>query len=136
MNQKTFKILIIDDEDMLRHVLKDILVEKGFIVDTASNGQDGLSKIENSNDIDLILLDIQMPGMSGYEVLNRVRRLKLSIKIIILSAYDVRGREQNPKSMQIFDYLHKPVSIERLVSTIQQALGANSFFPRSLKWPN
>ncbi len=107
---------------MLRHVLKDILMERGFSVETAANGEDGLNILKDAGDFDLILLDIQMPGISGYECIRKIRGLRSDVRIIVLSAYDVRGREQNPESMQIFEYLHKPVSIERLMSTIEQAL--------------
>ncbi len=77
-------ILIVDDDDKIRELLKDFLISNNFLVSTAINGEDAIKKIELIN-FDILILDIMMPGIDGYE-LTKIIRLKSLVPIIHLTA--------------------------------------------------
>ena len=110
------RTIIIDDERLARNELKKLLQDFGEIevIDEASNVQEGLEKIERHNP-DLIFLDIQMPGKTGFDLLEELDR---SPKVIFTTAYD----EFALKAFEVnaFDYLLKPVEPKRLSDAIQK----------------
>lgn len=110
------KTIIIDDERLARNELKKMLQEYGEIeiVDEASNAQEGIEKIEH-HDPDLIFLDIQMPGKTGFDMLESLERLP---KVVFTTAYD----EYALKAFEVnaLDYLLKPVEPRRLADAIQK----------------
>ena len=82
---KQLKILVVDDEDRMRKLVRDFLVRKQYEVVEASNGEEAVDVFVESNDIDLIILDVMMPKMNGYELTKKIREIT-NIPIIILSA--------------------------------------------------
>src|SRR3954467_3665467 len=110
------RTIIIDDERLARNELKKLLQEFGEIeiIDEAANVQEGLEKIEQHNP-DLIFLDIQMPGKTGFDLLEELDRLP---KVIFTTAYD----EYALKAFEVnaLDYLLKPVEPKRLADAIQK----------------
>ncbi|MBQ8891507.1 MAG: response regulator transcription factor [Bacilli bacterium] len=110
-------VLIIDDEVLIRDVVKEYCLNEGFNVLEASNGIDGLSILENNN-IDIIVLDIMMPKMDGYTFFSKMKE-KYNIPTIVLSA---RGEEYDKLfgfSIGIDDYLTKPFSPRELIARIK-----------------
>jgi CheY-like chemotaxis protein len=121
-NAKT--ILVVEDERELLHILNDDLSSRGYKVELARNGQDGLDKLQ-SVEPDLVICDRAMPVMSGYQFLERLRGAYPqynNLPFIFLTALaDPRDRHSvdhlNPTS-----YLEKPVDLEKLAKTIEKAL--------------
>ena len=110
-------VLIIDDEQLIRDVVKEYCLNEGFKVYEAENGIDGLEMIENNN-IDIIVLDIMMPKMDGYTFFSKMKE-KFNIPTIVLSA---RGEEYDKLfgfSIGIDDYLTKPFSPKELIARIK-----------------
>ncbi|MDH5324342.1 MAG: response regulator transcription factor [Gammaproteobacteria bacterium] len=114
-------ILVVEDEAAIRTGLVDLLVYHGFDVDTAEDGNTGLSK-SISGLYDLILLDIMLPGMDGYEICNRVRERDREQPIIMLTAK--ADDEDIIRGLQLGadDYVAKPFSVSQLVLRIQAVL--------------
>lgn len=116
-------ILIVEDNDVLRHGLRDLLEAEGYSVLTASHGLEGLNQI-HSVQPDLILADISMPEMDGYEFFETVRAQPewVSIPFIFLTAR--KGREEvfEGKKLGAEDYLVKPVTKHELMTTISSRL--------------
>ena len=79
------RILIVDDDDEIRELLEFDIAQSGYFVDTASDGKEGLTKVLN-NSYDLVILDVMMPKMNGFDVCKNIRQAKLSIPIIMLTA--------------------------------------------------
>jgi two-component system response regulator AtoC len=117
------KILIIDDNKLIRKTLKETLLKVGYTIFEAEDGLEGL-KMVRSEFPDLVITDFQMPGMNGLEVLGEIRKLNLSLPVILLTAFgDV---VLTIKSIQLgaFDFLEKPIDPLLLKSTIQNALNS------------
>jgi len=117
------KILLIEDEAAIRRVLKKIITEENdnYEVDEAEDGLIGVDRITKF-DYDLILCDIKMPKMDGVEVLEKVKRLKPEIPIIMLSGHGDLDTAVNTMRLGAFDYISKPPDLNRLLNTVRNAL--------------
>ena len=107
------KILVVDDEEMIREVIKEYSINEGFLVEEADNGRDAVFKVKN-NDYDLIIMDIMMPHMDGYTAIKEIKKIK-NIPVIVLSA---RGEEYDKLTgfdIGIDDYVTKPFSPKELI---------------------
>jgi len=109
--------LLVDDERLARQELRRLLADHAdiTIVGEAVNADDAVTRLEDSS-IDLVFLDIQMPGGSGFDVLERLERVPLVVFTTAFDEYAVRAFEVNA-----FDYLMKPVRPERLAAVIEKA---------------
>ena len=118
-----FSILIIDDEEDIRDILKYNLEKDGFSVDVASNGEDGLKKIK-TNIPDLLILDVMMPGMDGIEVCEMIRSTPEFEHIIIclLTARNEDYSQIAGLDSGADDYVSKPVKPKVLISRINALL--------------
>lgn len=117
------RVLVIDDEEKLVKYLKKGLEEKGFIVDFCLNGLDGQSYIELHYDIvDLILLDWMLPDISGIEVCNKIRAMKLNTPIILLTVRDSSKDKVLGLDSGADDYLTKPFNLDELIARMRALL--------------
>jgi DNA-binding response OmpR family regulator len=118
-----FKILVVDDDETLYKMLVDELSAAGFDVDAAASGEIAVQLIPKKP-YDIILLDIKMPGMSGFEVLGFIKKHAPSSKVIMLTAYaDVQNAIKSIK-LGATDFISKPFDIDGLVASINRTLGA------------
>jgi DNA-binding response OmpR family regulator len=114
-------ILIVDDDFNLCTVLKEELVEVGYEADFVNNGDDAFTFIERNN-VDLILLDLKMPGKDGFDVLRELNDKKIKVKVIVLTAYaDVKGAIESAR-MGASDFINKPYDFDELLITIRKVL--------------
>ena len=114
------KILIVDDEFKILEVVKIYLEKEGYIVYTAGNGIDAL-KIFEKNNIDLMVLDLMLPDISGEEVCGRIRELS-DVPIIMLTAKCDEDNILNGFNMGTDDYITKPFSPKQLVARVNAVL--------------
>lgn len=112
------KILIVEDEDSIRLGLIDLFTYHGLICEEAINGEEALEKAL-TNTYDVILLDVMMPKLSGYEVCNKIRESKLDTPIIMLTAKDTEEDIINGLTLGADDYVTKPFSVRELVLRVQ-----------------
>ncbi|WP_149275160.1 sigma-54-dependent transcriptional regulator [Pareuzebyella sediminis] len=117
------KILVIEDESAIRRVLVKILSEENdtYILEEAEDGLKGLEAIKN-NDFDLVLCDIKMPKMDGVEVLEAARKIKPEIPLIMISGHGDLDTAVNTMRLGAFDYISKPPDLNRLLTTVRNAL--------------
>ncbi|MFA5298810.1 MAG: sigma-54 dependent transcriptional regulator [Lutibacter sp.] len=117
------KILIIEDEASIRRVLKKIISEENetYQVEEAEDGLIGIDMITKT-DFDLVLCDIKMPKMDGVEVLERVKKLKPEIPIVMISGHGDLDTAVNTMRLGAFDYISKPPDLNRLLNTVRNAL--------------
>ena len=118
---KQMHILVVEDENAIRTGLVDVLVFHGYDVDSAATGPEGLSKAL-SGKFDLILLDIMLPGMDGYEICNRIRAQDREQAIIMLTAKTSDEDIIQGLKLGADDYVPKPFSIQQLLLRIEAVL--------------
>jgi two-component system response regulator RegX3 len=115
------RILVVEDEEAIRTGLIDVLVFHGYDVDSAATGPNGLEKALTGK-FDLILLDIMLPGMDGYEICNRIRTEDRDQPIIMLTAKTSDEEIVQGLKLGADDYVPKPFSIQQLVLRIEAVL--------------
>ena len=117
------KILVIEDEAAIRRVLVKILTEESdhYEVEEAEDGSKGLDMIKK-NDYDLALCDIKMPKMDGVEVLQAARKIKPETPFIMISGHGDLDTAVNTMRLGAFDYISKPPDLNRLLTTVRNAL--------------
>jgi two-component system, chemotaxis family, chemotaxis protein CheY len=113
------KILIVDDSQFMRSVLKDILDTEGYESIEAENGKEAIEKFEAEKP-DLLLLDIVMPEVDGKEVLEKIGK---QAKIIVISAVGQEKMVEEAKALGALDYIVKPFDSKKVVETIKKAVG-------------
>ncbi|MEN2997861.1 MAG: sigma-54 dependent transcriptional regulator [Brevinematia bacterium] len=114
-------ILVIDDEEKIREGLKTIFELEGYNVITSSDGEDGIRKI-NTEKVDLVILDLKMPNITGYEFLKIVSKTDPFLPIIILTAYGSVEEAVNLTKQGAFDYFIKPPDVDKLLISVGKAL--------------
>ena len=115
-----YKILIVDDDKLLQNSLDTILSEK-YDTLIAGSGEEAL-RLLPSHDIDLVLLDIRLPGINGIETLSRIRQLNGEAVVIMMTAYEDVKSVISSMKLGAFDYLVKPLDIEELDLIIERSL--------------
>jgi two-component system, NtrC family, response regulator len=114
-------ILIVDDEPNYLVVLSELLRDEGFEVFTASSGPEGL-EVFKEVDLDLIITDMQMPGMDGLQFLQEIKKKEGEIPVIIITAYAEVGKAVTAMQAGAFSYLAKPFSNDELIVNINKAV--------------
>jgi DNA-binding response OmpR family regulator len=114
-------ILVVDDEPIERQTLSDILRLEGYHVTALANGEAAVDQVR-VNPVDLIVLDLRMPGMNGLEVIKVVKRVSPDTEIILLTAHGSMESAVEALRSQIHDYLLKPVSPAQIVESVARGL--------------
>jgi two-component system response regulator AtoC len=117
------KILICDDEEKVHYSFRKIL-PKEYDLFGAMNGEEALKIIRNNNDMDLVILDIKMPGMSGLETLAGIKKIAPKIPVIIMTAYGTTSTAIEAMKLGAYEYLLKPFDIPQMQTIIKKALRA------------
>ena len=115
------KILVVDDEEMIRNVIEEYLKNEGYSYIEATNGYEAIDKVKFNSDIDLIVMDIMMPKLDGFSACKEIKKIK-DIPVIVLSA---RGEEYDKLlgfDVGIDDYVTKPFSPKELIARIKAVM--------------
>lgn len=115
------RILVVDDEYLVRWALQQNLEKEGFEVFVAETGEEGLVKVKEEAP-DLVLLDIKLPGISGYEVLEEVLKIDPGIVPIMITAFEDVGGVVKAMRLGAFDYITKPFDFSKVLLSIQKSL--------------
>ncbi len=121
MNQPTIRILIVDDEPAIRRALRPPLMELGFHFTEASRGEEALQLL-HSGAFDVVLLDINMPGIGGIETLRRIRAFAPRLPVLMVTVRE--GEEEKVEALELGadDYITKPFSTRELIARIRTAV--------------
>lgn len=114
------KILVVDDEENIRELYKEEFVDMGYAVTTVPDGIQALAKVE-SEDFDLVTLDMRMPGMDGIETLRKMKEKKSALPVIICTAYE--DYKQDFGSWSSEAYVVKSADLTQLRDTVKKLLG-------------
>ena len=116
------RILIVDDEEVLREVLDAVLRREGFDVVMASSGEEALSVLDEDEAIDLVIVDIMLPGISGIDTLRAVRIANPNLPVIVITAYSSIDGAIEAMKHGAFHYIPKPFKNEEVILTVNKAL--------------
>ncbi len=114
-------ILVVDDDPDIQEVLKDRLESLGYRVLVASNGKEGLDLLEKQSP-QIVLLDIEMPGMSGLDVLKEIRLREIDVTVVMITAYGTIERAVQAMKEGAYDFIPKPFEPEHIALTVRKAL--------------
>jgi CheY-like chemotaxis protein len=112
------KILIVEDDFSSRLYLNKILERAGLILLNAGDGQEAVNVARDNPDIDLILMDIQLPLMNGYAATAKIREFRKDVVIIAQTAYEFIGENEKITNMGFTDYIIKPILSENLIKKL------------------
>ena len=132
MENNKLHILVVDDDDRIRNLLKEYLSENNYIVSSAENAEEAQEKLEYFK-FDIIILDVMMPGKDGYE-LTKIIKKKISVPIILLTA---KGEVENRiKGLELGadDYISKPFEPKELLLRINNIIKKNNKIDLNLKY--
>ncbi|MGP8174328.1 MAG: response regulator transcription factor [Terracidiphilus sp.] len=121
MNQPVIRILVVDDESAIRRALRPPLLELGFQVVDASRGEEALQMLR-AGSFDVVLLDINMPGIGGIETLRRIRAFAPRLPILMLTVRDQEEDKVEALDLGADDYVTKPFSTRELIARIRAAV--------------
>lgn len=114
-------VLIVDDENNIRETLRAILEDEGFEVETAKNGEDGLSIVQTRT-FACILLDVWLPGIDGIEFLQKLRDSGVETPVIMISGHSTIETAVRATKLGAFDFLEKPLSSEKTLLALRNAI--------------
>jgi len=119
------KILIIEDDQFTQDFIREILEEDGYKVVTALSGEEALSQLKKNTDTKLVLLDIMLPGRSGWDIFMELRRTYSDLRVVFVSAIEVSDERRDSLISQdgLADYIVKPFTQEKLRGVVKKVLG-------------
>jgi nitrogen regulation protein NR(I) len=125
-------VLIVDDDDKLRTSFEKLLTDEGYTVRSAPSGEAGIRLIREAVP-DLVILDMQMPGMNGFEAFEVIHKMEPRLPVIIMTAYGTTESAIEAIKFGAFDYILKPFDIPTLLMVISQAVEAGRFMSSPVK---
>ena len=109
-----FKVLVVDDEKIIRHVCQMSLQKAGFEVETVENGLSALELLRHTDDIGIVITDMKMPGMSGLELLEHIKRDFTHIEVIIMTGYATIESAITAMKLGAYDFILKPLQADQI----------------------
>jgi len=122
MTAKKQKVLLVEDETIVRESLRDWLIEDGYDVECVDTGEEALARIKQE-DFGVVVLDLRLPGVDGLQVFEQAKELKPETKGVIITAYPSKETLDEARKLGLIDYLVKPFKISDLEKLIGAALG-------------
>jgi two-component system nitrogen regulation response regulator NtrX len=116
------KLLIVDDEESIRRSLAGILSDEGFEVATAEDGEAALEQLASGERVDLVLLDIAMPGRDGMEILGELSLTRPDLPVIMMTGHGTVETAVRATKLGAFDFIEKPLSLDKLLIVVEHAL--------------
>jgi two-component system response regulator AtoC len=125
------KILIADDDKNLRMVLKNELADAGFDISEASNGKKTIDMLKK-DEYDVLILDLNMPGLNGIDVLKKIKKVDIATETIILTAHATVSTAVEAMKLGAYDFITKPFQMDELIVTIEKAFEKKSLIRENL----
>jgi CheY-like chemotaxis protein len=125
MSSSVSRVLVVEDEPRVGAMLREVLVELGYVVKVAVHGAEALQLVPVFEP-DVVLLDLMMPGMSGVEVLDHLRRDRPTLRIVIMTANEDFAGAAATLPDEVFGYLRKPFRIDALAEVVAAAVAPPS----------
>jgi CheY-like chemotaxis protein len=112
-------VLVVDDEEVVRELAREVLRDAGFTVYTANNGQQALDVFrEHAGEIQVVLLDLTMPQMDGVEAFTDMRRIRDDVRVILSSGYNEQDATERFAGKGLTGFIHKPYAAQDLIQVV------------------
>ena len=121
------RVLVVDDQDTIRHFISKALEDEGHEVVTAPSGEAALGFF-GADPPDAVILDLKLPGMSGLEVLGKIKATERETVVIMITAYGEISSAVKAMRMGAFDYIPKPVDLDHLMLSLRRALESKKYY--------
>lgn len=118
-------ILIVDDDEEIRYSLSRVLGSRGYAIETAASGEDGIEKVKAGLRPDLILMDVRMGGISGIETLQHMRSASSSLQIVLMTAFGTAQTAIEAMKFGAYDYIMKPFDVDRVIEIAEKAISSS-----------
>lgn len=122
------RILVVDDEKVIRDLFTRILEAEGAQVTTVGSGEEAVDKIRKEP-FDIVFLDIVMPGMDGLETFKVLKRIKPEIVVVVMTGFAVEHKIKEALRLDAFDYMYKPFDVSEIMTTIKKAVKRKNLKP-------
>ena len=122
------RLLVVDDEPDIVHVLKLGLQQNGFLVDGFTNSEEALQSLKsNAESYCLVLSDVRMPGLTGIQLAKRVKEINPNVKVVLMTAFEIRDNEFSKlfPSTRVDGFVQKPIGIRELTNKILNITGVS-----------
>jgi len=119
LEKHDLKILFVEDDDLMRNTIKNVLEKNARIVLLAANGEEGLELFKQETP-DIVITDIMMPVMNGLEMIHQIRRLGSNVKIVVVSAYSEKENFLKAIALGVNNFLIKPISYKNLLNVLEE----------------
>ncbi len=116
------KLLVVDDELLIRDLLYDHFTGKDYQITTAQSAEDALKILEKNDNFDLVLTDLKMPGMGGLELIEHLKQEARDIPVIIMTGFPSLETAIEALRHRVYDYVIKPFNINRLNAVVEAAI--------------
>jgi two-component system, sensor histidine kinase len=125
------RLLVVEDNQVNQKVVTAVLRKRGFVIELANDGKEALEKLESSGDFDLILMDVQMPGLDGLEATRLIRKEERwkHLPIVAMTAHAMSGDKERCLAAGMNGYISKPVHPSHLLTTVDEFLGNRTLVP-------
>lgn len=118
------KIMVVDDQAGIRMLLEEVFKKEGYSILTASNGNQALEIIEENN-VDLVLLDMKIPGMSGLEILKKIKQVRPDLKVMVMTAYGESDIVKEALRNGAMSHFSKPFDLHELITSVEKECPQN-----------
>src|SRR4030042_5576630 len=122
MEPKKKKVLLVEDEAVLRESVRDWLTEDGYDVECVETGEEALEKIKKEK-FGVIVLDLRLPGIDGLQVFEKAKQLEADTKGILITSFPSKESQEKARTLGLVDYLPKPFKVDELENAISKMLG-------------
>ena len=114
------KILVVDDDQSILSIFEYILQEAGYVTETASDGYEAIEKIKTLNDIDLMFMDVKMPGLSGIDAFKEIQKINPRLLVVMMTGYSVDELLKEAFELGAYGVIYKPFDMEEVLSIIEK----------------
>jgi CheY-like chemotaxis protein len=119
------RVLVVDDEVVIRDLTTDILEERGYEVLLAASGEEAIQRVVSEGDrLDLVILDLIMPGMNGIETLRRIREVRPEVRVLLSSGYRPETLQSEVERSDVVGFVQKPYRVNDLLQAVRAAIAA------------
>ena len=114
-------ILVVDDEPDMCEMLAELLSDEGYTADMTTNGKEAVKKVLGGS-VDIVLLDIMMPGQDGIETLRQIKDIRPKLPVVVVTGFGTLSTARNAMKFGAYDYITKPFNIDCIKEVIKQGL--------------